>query len=65
MDKRTALREWRNVTKGSPEEGLPITSRAVHAFAQRVEALAIAGADKRHEAMRNELNDAIEALSRA
>ena len=41
MDRRTANREWREVTRGvSPE-------RSVHAFAQRVEALAIAGCDKR------------------
>ena len=46
MDRKTANREWRDVTRGAPE-GVP-TGRTVHAFAQRVEALAIAGCDKRH-----------------
>ena len=42
MDRKTANREWRDATRGAPEI-LP-TWRTVHAFAQRVEALAIAGA---------------------
>jgi hypothetical protein len=46
MDKKTALREWRDVTRGAPKSVQ--TSRAVHDFAQRVEALAIARCDKRH-----------------
>ena len=46
MDRKTTNREWRDVTRGAPE-GAP-TGRTVHAFAQRVEALAIAGCDKRH-----------------
>lgn len=48
MDRKTANREWRDVMRGAPE-GVP-TGRTVHAFAQRVEALAIAGCDKRHAA---------------
>lgn len=48
LDRKAATKEWRDVTRGSPE-GAP-TGRTVHAFAQRVEALAIAGADKRHAA---------------
>ena len=48
MDRKTANREWRDVTRGAPE-GVP-TGRTVHDFAQRVEALAIAGCDKRHAA---------------
>ena len=48
MDRKTANREWRDVTRGAPE-GVP-TGRSLHAFAQRVEALAIAGCDKRHAA---------------
>ena len=51
MDRKTANREWRDVTRGAPE-GMP-TSRTVHAFAQRVEALAIAGCDKRHAATKH------------
>jgi len=66
MLKTTANREWREVTRGAPE-GVP-TGRTVHAFAQRVEALAIAGCDKRHAAeiasLRAALPDArIELLS--
>ena len=45
MDRKTANREWREVTRGAPD-GLP-TGRTIHAFAQRVEALVIAGADRR------------------
>ena len=48
MDRKTANREWREVTRDAPEN-VP-TGRTVHAFAQRVEALAIAGCDKRHAA---------------
>jgi hypothetical protein len=51
MDRKTANREWRDVTRGAPE-GAP-TGRTVHAFAQRVEALAIAGCDKRHAVARS------------
>ena len=50
MDRKTANREWRDVTRGAPE-GVP-TGRTIHGFAQRVEALAIAGCDKRHAATR-------------
>lgn len=50
MDRKTATREWRDVTRGAPE-GAP-TGRTVHAFAQRVEALAIAGCEKRHASAR-------------
>ena len=46
MERNAAVKEWRDVTRGAPE-GVP-TSRTVHDFAQRVEALAIAGCDKRH-----------------
>jgi len=46
MDKKAAVKEWREVTRGAPK-GVQ-TSRAVHDFAQRVEALAIARCDKRH-----------------
>lgn len=56
MDKKTSNREWRDVMRGAKDE-VP-TSRAIHAFAQRVEALAIAGCDKRHAA---ELTRAIAA----
>ena len=48
MDKKTAIREWRDVTRGAPE-GVP-TGRTIHGFAQLVEAMAIAGCDKRHAA---------------
>ena len=48
MDRRTANKEWRDVTRGAPD-GVP-TGRTVHEFAQRVEALAIAGCDARHAA---------------
>jgi hypothetical protein len=48
MDRKTANREWRDVTRGAPE-GVP-TGRTIHGFAQRVEAMAIAGCDKRHAA---------------
>ena len=48
MDRKTANREWREVTRGTPE-GVP-TGRTLHAFAQRVEAIAIAGCDRRHAA---------------
>jgi hypothetical protein len=51
MDRKTANREWRDATRGAPD-GVP-TGRTVHAFAQRVEALAIAGCDKRHAAAKN------------
>ena len=46
MDIKTANREWLDVNRDAPE-GAP-TEHTVHAFAQRVEALAIAGADKRY-----------------
>lgn len=46
MDRKAAVKEWRDVARGAPD-GVP-TSRTVHEFAQRVEALAIAGCDKRH-----------------
>ena len=39
MDRKTANREWREVTRGAPE-GAP-TGRAVHAFARRVEEVTI------------------------
>jgi hypothetical protein len=51
MDRKTANREWREATRGAPE-GVP-TGRTVHAFAQRVEALAIAGCEKRHAATKS------------
>jgi hypothetical protein len=50
MDRKAAAKEWRDVTRGAPE-GVP-TGHTVHAFAQRVEALAIAGCDKRHAVVR-------------
>ena len=46
MNKRTAAKEWRAAMRRQDEE-VP-TIRTVHSFAQRVEALAIAGCDKRH-----------------
>jgi len=48
MDRKTANREWREVTRSAP--GSVPTGRIVHAFAQRVEALAITGCDRRHAA---------------
>ena len=50
MDRKIAIKEWRDVTCGAPE-GVP-TGRTVHAFAQRVEELVIAGHDKRHSVVR-------------
>ena len=47
VDRRTANREWRETTRNVTAE------RSVHAFAQRVEALTIAGCDKRHAAARS------------
>ena len=58
MDRKTATREWRNATHGT-QDGVP-TGRTVHAFAQRVEALAIAAADKRHAAEVKTLHDFLE-----
>ena len=50
MDRKTAVKEWREVTRGAPDS-VP-TGRTVHDFAQRVEALAITGCDKRQAAVR-------------
>jgi len=40
MDRKEAVKIWREVSRGAPE-GAP-TSRTLHEFAQRVEALTIA-----------------------
>ncbi len=53
MKRQTAMKEWRDVTRGAPE-GVP-TGRTVHAFAQRVEERTIAH-------LRELLRDADEAL---
>ena len=45
MKRHTAMKEWRDVTRGAPE-GVP-TGRTVHAFAQRVEAMTQAAEAKR------------------
>lgn len=51
MDRKTANREWRDVMRGAPEG--PPASKLVHAFAQRVESIAIAGCDRRHAKLRS------------
>ena len=48
MDRRTANKEWRDVTRGAPDGVSP--GRTMHEFAQRVEALTIAGWLQRHVA---------------
>lgn len=57
MKRQTAMKEWRDVTHGAPD-GVP-TGRTVHAFAQRVEALALA----RHEKELRYLRDLCERAS--
>ena len=59
MDRKTAVREWRDVTRGAPEGAMP-TGLTVHVFAQRVEALAISGCDKRHAVALSALRELLE-----
>ena len=59
MDRKTAIREWRDVTRGAPEGAMP-TGRTVHVFAQRVEELAISGCDRRHAVALAALRDLLD-----
>ena len=48
MERKIAMRKWRDVNRGAPE-GVP-TGRTVHEFAQRVESMTVAACDRRHAA---------------